>query len=282
MAKKFVVAMMMHETNTFSPLPTPIESFARAGDLSGPLAIREAEGTNTSLGGFIEVARKAGAEFTVPMAASAHPSGLVTKAAYAQMTAAIVDEVKKGCDAVLLALHGAMVADGCDDCEGDLLGRVREIAGPDAVIGATLDPHCHMSAEMVAAADLLICWKHYPHTDALDRALELVDACVSARQGEITLKPVFVDARVIQAIHLHHVAGFEALAQRLAQRQLPGLHIDLLAEVARPRSEDDTAARPKRGLVRACARPARALLPPRFLVRAGNFADRLRASRAHA
>jgi microcystin degradation protein MlrC len=75
LAKKFVVAMMMHETNTFSPLPTPIESFVRAGAIGGAAAIKEAEGTNTSLGGFIEVARKADAEFTVPMAASAHPSG---------------------------------------------------------------------------------------------------------------------------------------------------------------------------------------------------------------
>ena len=63
MTKKFVVAMMMHETNTFSPLATPIAAFARKGALSGPLAIAEAEGTNTSLGGFIEVARKADAEF---------------------------------------------------------------------------------------------------------------------------------------------------------------------------------------------------------------------------
>ena len=52
MSRKFVVAMMMHETNTFSPLPTPIESFARAGALHGPAAIKESEGTNTSLGGF--------------------------------------------------------------------------------------------------------------------------------------------------------------------------------------------------------------------------------------
>ena len=79
---------MMHETNTFSPLPTPIDSFSRAGALGGPAAIKEAEGTNTSLGGFIEVARKAGAEFTLPMAASAHPSGLVTKTAYEEMTTA--------------------------------------------------------------------------------------------------------------------------------------------------------------------------------------------------
>ena len=89
--KKFVIAMMMHETNTFSPLPTAIDSFSRTGALNGQPAIDEAEGTNTSLGGFIEIARKADAEFTLPMAASANPSGLVTKAAYEQMTSAIVD-----------------------------------------------------------------------------------------------------------------------------------------------------------------------------------------------
>src|SRR5260370_135063 len=116
--------MMMHETNTFSPLPTPIESFGRFGALSGPAAIKESEGTNTSLGGFIEVARKAGAEFTVPMAASANPSGLVTKAAYEQMTSAIVAEIKKGCDAVLLPLHGAMVAEKYADGKGELLNPI--------------------------------------------------------------------------------------------------------------------------------------------------------------
>src|SRR5258708_13989599 len=120
--------MMMHETNTFSPLPTPIESFARAGALAGPAAIKEAEGTNTSLGGFIEVARKAGAEFAVPMAASAHPSGLGTKAAYEQMTTAIVEEIKNGCDAVLLALHGAMAVEHYDDGECELLARIPHIA----------------------------------------------------------------------------------------------------------------------------------------------------------
>src|SRR5260370_17039799 len=112
--------MMMHETNTFSPLPTPIDSFSRAGALSGPGAIKEAEGTNTSLGGFIEVARKAGAEFTLSMAPSAHPSGLVTKAAYEQMTPAIADEITKGADPVLLPLHGAMVPSHHDAVARDL------------------------------------------------------------------------------------------------------------------------------------------------------------------
>ena len=142
MAKKFVVAMMMHETNTFSPLPTPIEILCprrRLEPVRRPS--RSPKGTNTSLGGFIEVARKAGAEFTVPMAASAHPSGLVTKAAYEQMTTAIVDEIKKGCDAVLLALHGAMVAEHYDDGEGELLNRIRKIAPGRADRGRARFPH---------------------------------------------------------------------------------------------------------------------------------------------
>ena len=57
MRRKFVVAMMMHETNTFSPLPTPIESFARRGEIRGPGAIAAAEGTNTPLGGFLDIVR---------------------------------------------------------------------------------------------------------------------------------------------------------------------------------------------------------------------------------
>src|ERR1700744_26783 len=156
--------MMMHETNTFSPLPPPIESLPRHGALTGSEAIKDSEGTNTSLGGFIEMARKAGAEFTVPMAASAHPSGLVTKAAYEQMTSAIVDEIKKGCDAVLLALHGATVAEHYDDGEGELLNRIRKIA-PDVPIAVALDFHTQMTDAMIRGASIITGYRTYPHID---------------------------------------------------------------------------------------------------------------------
>ena len=190
MAKKFVVAMMMHETNTFSPLPTPIESFARAGALGGPAAIKEAEGTNTSLGGFIEVARKAGAEFTVPMAASAHPSGLVTKAAYEQMTTAIVDEIKKGCDAVLLALHGAMVAEHYDDGEGELLNRIRKIA-PDVPIAVALDFHTQMTDAMIKGATIITGYRTYPHIDMADTARRAGRTLMRMLAGEVEPRMVW-------------------------------------------------------------------------------------------
>jgi len=202
LAKKFVVAMMMHETNTFSPLPTPIESFARAGSLSGPGAIKEAEGTNTSLGGFIEVARKAGAEFTVPMAASAHPSGLVTKAAYEQMTTAIVEEVRKGCDAVLMALHGAMVAEHYDDGEGELLNRIRKIA-PDVPIAVALDFHTQMTDAMVNGATIMTGYRTYPHIDMADTARRAGRTLLRTLAGEVEPKMVWGNRPIMSSSLVH-------------------------------------------------------------------------------
>ena len=106
--RKIVVAMMMHETNTFSPVPTPLASFR---PLSGPAGIEEFRDTNTQLGGFLHVAEEAKAEIVVPLAAGAHPSGYVEKAAYEDMCEAIIGAIRSGCDAIFLALHGAMVAE---------------------------------------------------------------------------------------------------------------------------------------------------------------------------
>ena len=202
MAKKFAIAMMMHETNTFSPLPTPIESFSRAGALSGPGAVKEAEGTNTSLGGFIEVARKAGAEFTLPMAASAHPSGLVTKAAYEQMTTAIVDEIKKGCDAVLLALHGAMVAEHYDDGEGELLNRIRRIA-PDVPIAVALDFHTQMTDAMIKGATIITGYRTYPHIDMADTARRAGRTLMRTLAGEVEPKMVWGNRPIMSSSLVH-------------------------------------------------------------------------------
>ena len=58
MARKFVIASMLHETNTFSPLPTPIGSFGPGGPLRGEQAIAELADTNYGIGGFIGLARR--------------------------------------------------------------------------------------------------------------------------------------------------------------------------------------------------------------------------------
>ena len=94
-----------------------------------------------------------------------------------------------------------MVADGYDDCEGDLLQRVRQIVGPSVVIGAELDPHNHLTRAMLDNADLLVSYKEYPHTDVLERALELVDLCAAMVEKRIQPTLAVVDCEMAVVMH---------------------------------------------------------------------------------
>ncbi len=104
-------------------------------------------------------------------------------------------------DLVLLGLHGAMIADGYDDAEGDLLARVRALVGPKTVIGAELDPHGHYTDLKRDNADLLVFFKEYPHTDILDRAYDLVDLCESTVKGEIRPVMSVFDLEMLAMYH---------------------------------------------------------------------------------
>jgi microcystin degradation protein MlrC len=212
--QKFVVAMMMHETNTFSPLPTPIEAFARRGALSGPAAIADAEGTNTPLGGFIDVAREAGAEFVVPIAGNAYPAGLVTEAAFEEMAGAIVAAVAAGCDGVMLALHGAMVTERTDDGEGELLTRIRAVA-PDLPIAVALDFHSQMTEAMVRGATVMTGYRTYPHIDMAETSRRAGRTLLRALAGEVSPRIVW-GSRPIMSSTLVHTPSREPMQSLMA------------------------------------------------------------------
>jgi microcystin degradation protein MlrC len=95
-------------------------------------------------------------------------------------------------DGVLLFLHGAMIADGYDDCEGDLLTRVRDVVGPNVPVGAELDLHCHLTETMLTKADVLVGYKHYPHIDTYDRLLDLFQIVADTAEGRV--KPTMAAA----------------------------------------------------------------------------------------
>jgi len=103
---RFVIALMRHETNTFSPIATPLSAFNRgstAGPLYGDDAVRACQGTNSAAAAFIDLVRRQGDEFVMPLMANAVPSGMVTAQAFESMAASIVEAVRAGCDAVMLA-----------------------------------------------------------------------------------------------------------------------------------------------------------------------------------
>lgn len=196
---KVFVASLATETNTFSPIPTDRAAFEDA--FYAPPGRHPGTPTLCSAP-FIAArrrARKDGFTLIEGTATWAEPAGLVSRQAYESLRDEILDQLK-ACipvDIALFGLHGAMVADGYDDCEGDLLTRARAIAGPDTVIGIELDPHCHLSDAMVAASTVIVTFKEVPHTDFLERAEDLVDLALRTARGEIAPTVSVVDCRAI-------------------------------------------------------------------------------------
>ena len=167
---RILVAMMSHETNTFSPVVTDLARFSRGGANKGdqiPLAGDEAlaifRDTKSCLGGYLKVCAEENAEVIIPVAGDAAPSGPVEDSAYEYMANAIVNAASD-CDALLLDLHGAMVTQTFADGEGELLRRLRELR-PEVPIAVALDMHANITALMVENCTLIAGYQTYPHID---------------------------------------------------------------------------------------------------------------------
>lgn len=191
---KIFAAGIATETNMFSPVPTGLEDFRVQ---RGSEVIVDPSLDLTRLWGPQAQAR--GDTFVFSLNAWAEPSGLTVGPAYESLRDEILTTLRAAMpvDVVLLMLHGAMVAAGYEDCEEDLLRRVRSIVGRDVVIGAVLDLHCHLSPAKLAAADILVTYKEYPHTDINDRARELFNLAVDARLGKTRPTMALFDCRMV-------------------------------------------------------------------------------------
>ena len=169
---KLVIAQMKHETNTFSPVPTPLARFATGADLppEGAAAVAAYRGTGSAIAAFIDLAEATGAHYTVAIAASAWPSGPVHDAAFEHIAGRICAAVAEGCDALLLDLHGAMVTQSHEDGEGELLRRIRAIA-PSLPIGVALDMHTNLYDDFAARCTVIAGYQTYPHVDVYETGL---------------------------------------------------------------------------------------------------------------
>ena len=189
---RIAIGGILHETSTFAKTPTTIRDFETGfGLYRGEEILKRFRGANICTGGFLEGAEALGFDVVPLLWAFAYPSGLIARKDYEALKNELLDRLKADeqangpVDGVLLDLHGAMVVEGIDDGDGDLIVSVREFLGPDRPLIVTFDLHGNHTKRRVAKADVIIGFDTYPHIDMAERGREAAELMVRMLQREI-------------------------------------------------------------------------------------------------
>lgn len=193
---RILIGGLSHETNTFNPAVTDLAAFRAGTWLEGEALLAARRDSNSEVGGFLDVLEhEAGIELLPSLVASATPAGLVSAEVLTTALAHWLNAWRDAgtVDGILLALHGALVAENADDGEGWLLARLREAVGADLPIVCTLDLHANLTPEMATHADALTVYRTYPHMDLRERGREAATILLHTLRGEI--RPVTAVAK---------------------------------------------------------------------------------------
>jgi microcystin degradation protein MlrC len=226
MAYRVLVSQFMHETNTFSKLPTTLEDYRKRWLIEGEAMVKRFKGTKNEVGGYIDSAAKYGWQPVWGAAANATPSGTLTRETWETIRDMILGAAKKAgkLDGVCLSLHGAMVTATEDDAEGALIEALRGIVGPDVPIVVTLDLHANATVRMATHANALVSYRTYPHIDGYERAVQAAALCQAAMEGKKKPRCLLVQPAMLQ--------GCDS-----GKTTKPGLMRDLLAKADKYETE---------------------------------------------
>ncbi len=202
MSFNVLTAEISHETNSFSLHKTGKQAFLARYALMGAAAIKERGTENTELAGFLDAGRVHGWRITHVLSAAAGPSGKIRRQAFDWLCEPILARIKKyPFDGLLLGLHGAMGLDFCEDGEGELLCRVRDMVGKDMPLAITLDPHANVSEQMCELADIIVSFKTYPHIDMRDTGRQAGDILQRTMAGEIKPRTIRVSRPMLEEVN---------------------------------------------------------------------------------
>lgn len=175
------------EVNAFAPLPTDEAKFNALARYVPGTAPADPPMIAAPLRPLRELAGRGEVTLIEGPISCAQPGGVIPRETYQGVRDELLSHLQSSLPLhlVVLGLHGATSAQGVPDCDGDLVSRVRAIVGPTTTIGVLLDAHCHVSPQLFQAADLLTCYKEYPHTDVEESAARLVRLTLASARGEI-------------------------------------------------------------------------------------------------
>ena len=164
---RIAVAGILHESNTFSLKLTHLRDFEDGATCRGSQVEREFGEASHEIGGFFEGGREFGLDLVPTLVANATPSGTVADNAFEALVDELVDRVSQAgrIDGLLLALHGALVAQSYPAADAEVLRRVRLALGPALPIVSTHDAHANVAPEEIDLATALVIYKEVPHVD---------------------------------------------------------------------------------------------------------------------
>lgn len=200
---KIFTAGIATETNTFGPLPTDQNAYESCYFVRGGAHPEQVNMFGQPLIVWKRNAVKRGWKVSESLCTFATPSGITLRKTYEALRDEVISDLKAAMpvDAVMLSLHGAMVADGYDDCEEDLVHHIRKITGPDLPLGVELDLHCHIGRSFIEDVTAVVIFKEYPHIDAVERAEELWQIMEATLDGRIRPSISVFDCRMIGIYH---------------------------------------------------------------------------------
>jgi microcystin degradation protein MlrC len=210
------IGSITHETNAFSPIETRAADYQHGiVGYSDLIAASEAAGHTVIAGPSFRAA----------------PSAPTARLDYEHLRDQLLSQIHHAgdIDSVLLALHGAQVADGYPDCESDIVQAVRALVGNDVIVGVMLDLHAAIGTQMLQDADLVTVIKEYPHTDYPETARQLVDLAARKCRGDISPVMAFVPVPVFTLWHTPEQPS-KRLVDRARELERNGevLHISLV------------------------------------------------------
>ena len=194
MVMRVLLAAIRHETNSFSPLPTPFAAFFPDGEpVAGAAVLAAHDGAKTAFGGLLDAAREVGAAIDLPLFADALPSAPASAATLDRLIELVLAGGGDAPDAVLLDLHGAMTLDDGSDGEARILRAVRA-RWPQVPVALALDFHANLAQDVVDLATIVCGYRTYPHVDAYETGLRAARLLFATLAG--TLRPVVALCRI--------------------------------------------------------------------------------------